>query len=66
MKQSFLEKLQIKWIKNLALGNIQIRDDLYTLQVTNNKRKLIYDKNNKLIGSIPYIISEIKEILNKN
>ena len=52
------------WIKNLSHGNIKIRNDLYTLQVTNNKIKLIYD-NNKLINSIPYIINFDKEIINK-
>jgi hypothetical protein len=39
-------------------------NQLYTLKVTNNKRKLIYD-NNKLINTIPYIIDENKDILNK-
>jgi len=52
-KQSILEKFQTKWIKNLTFGNIEIRQDLYTLQVTNNKRKLIYDINNKLTSTIP-------------
>ncbi len=65
IKQSFLEKFQTKWIKNLSLGNIQIRNDLYTLQVTSNKRKLVYDNNNKLIRSVPYIINKNKEIINK-
>jgi len=38
---------------------------MYTLQVTDNKRKLIYDNNNKLIGTTPYIINDNKEIINK-
>jgi hypothetical protein len=63
-KQSILEKIQSKWIKNILDGHIEIRNDLYTLQVTNNKRKLIYDINNKLIKTIPYIINENKEIIN--
>ena len=63
-KQSILEKFQYKWIKNFSDGNIEIRNDLYTLQVTNNKRKLIYDENNKLINTQPYIINEKKEIIN--
>nr|AWB36251.1 hypothetical protein [Lactarius sp. (in: basidiomycete fungi)] len=62
-KESFLEKMQIKWIKNLTDANIEIRNDLYTLQVTNNKRNLIYDEDNKLIDTSPYIINENKEIL---
>jgi hypothetical protein len=43
---------------------MSILNEVYTLQVTNNKRKLIYENNN-LIGTIPYIINEEKEILNK-
>jgi hypothetical protein len=35
------------------------------LQVTDNKRKLIYNENNKLIRTEPYIINENKEIINK-
>jgi hypothetical protein len=38
---------------------------MYTIKVTENKRKLIY-KNGKLIGTQPFIIDERKEILNKN
>jgi hypothetical protein len=35
------------------------------LKVTDNKRKLIYDENNKLIDTTPYIINSEKEIINK-
>jgi hypothetical protein len=63
-KESFLKRIQTKWRKNLSEGNISILNEIYTLQVTNNKRKLIYE-NNKLIDTIPYIINEEKEILNK-
>jgi len=37
-KQSFIEKFKTKWIENLSDGNISIRNDLYTLKVTENKR----------------------------
>jgi len=63
-KDSFLKRIQTKWRRNLSEGNMSILNEVYTLQVTNNKRKLIYE-NNKLIGTIPYIINEEKEILNK-
>jgi hypothetical protein len=63
-KQSVLEKIQTKWIKNIHDGKIKIRDDLYTLQMTNNKRELKFDSNLKLIYSIPYIINSNKEIIN--
>jgi hypothetical protein len=37
---------------------------VYTLQVTSNKRKLIYE-NGILVGTEPYVINVNKEILNK-
>ena len=64
-KESFLQKIQTKWIKNLSKGNIEVRNDSYRMQITDNKRKLIYNENNKLITTTPYIINENKEILNK-
>jgi hypothetical protein len=64
-KQTWLEKLQTKWIKNISSGNISVINQLYTLQVTSCKRKLIYDENNKLIGTVPYVINENKQIINK-
>jgi hypothetical protein len=36
------------------------------LKVTENKRKLIFDENNKLIDTLPFIINEDKEIVNKD
>jgi hypothetical protein len=48
-KESTLQKLQIKWRKFLNEGHIQILEQMYTLKVTDNKRKLIYNENNKLI-----------------
>jgi len=63
-KQSFLAKIQTKWRKNLSAGNISVLNEVYTLQVTSNKRKLIYE-NGLLVGTVPYIINSNKEILNK-
>jgi hypothetical protein len=63
-KDAFLEKNQTKWKKHIEEGNISVINQLYTLQVTDNKRKLIYNENNKLIGSNPYIINK-DEIINK-
>ena len=63
-KDYILQKLQTKWIRNLELGNISVIEQLYTLKTTKNKRQLIYNENNKLIGTVPYIINN-KEIINK-
>jgi hypothetical protein len=35
---------------------------LYTLKITDNKRELIYDKNNKLIGTKSYKIDNNKKL----
>jgi hypothetical protein len=48
----------VKMTKFLNEGHIEVLDQMYTLQVTENKRKLIYDENSKLISSIPYIINK--------
>ena len=51
-KNSKLEVLQDKWYKDLTSGTITIKDQLYTLKVTGNKRELIYQEN-KLVGTKP-------------
>jgi len=51
--------------KFLNEGHIEVIDQLYTLKITDNKRKLIYNENGKLISTKPYIINSDKEILNK-
>lgn len=57
MKDKLLTKTQNKWFRNLNKAQIQILEQVYTLQVTNNKRELIYNKNNKLIKTNPYVIN---------
>ena len=64
VKESFLEKFQNKWKTFLDKGHIEVLNQMYTLKVTENKRRLIY-QNGKLINTEPYIINENKEILNK-
>jgi len=66
-KDSFIEKYQTKWTRNLSEGyiNINILNQLYTLKVTENKRQLIYNKNGKLIGTKAYKIDESKDIRTK-
>ena len=62
-KDSKIEAKQEKWYKNISSGNISIKEQIYTLKVTGNKRVLIYD-NNKLIDTKPIIINKDKEIIN--
>ena len=49
-KDSKIEANQEKWYKDISSGNISIKDQIYTLKVTGNKRDLIYD-NDKLIDN---------------
>jgi len=60
-KNTFLKKVQTKWFKNLSEGHIKVLDQLYTIKVTENKRKLIFNNNNKLIGTKPFKIDNDKE-----
>ena len=53
-----------KWFRDLYEGHIEIKNQIYNLVVTNNKRKLKYF-NNILMDTEPYIIND-KEIINKD
>ena len=46
-------------------GTIKIDELPYSIKYTDNKRKLILDKNNNLISSVPYIIDKNKNIIKK-
>ena len=52
-KDSQLEITQDKWHRDFSAGHITIKSEIYTLKVTDNKRSLIYDNNNKIINTIP-------------
>jgi hypothetical protein len=60
-ENSSLSLNQEKWFKNFSEGNISIKDQLYTLMVTANKRQLIYN-NKQLIDTKPFIIENDKII----
>jgi DNA polymerase type B, organellar and viral len=47
---------QNKWFKNISLANIKILEQTYTLQVTDNKRELIYRDNDILVATKPIIL----------
>jgi hypothetical protein len=48
-------------MRNLSEGEINVLEQVYTLKVTENKRKLIY-KNNKLVGTNAYKIDKRKDL----
>ena len=58
-----LLKNQDKWFKSLSEGNIKILEQLYTLRVTDNKRKLEFNENNNLVKTIPFNISNSGKII---
>jgi hypothetical protein len=61
-KDVFIEKTQTKWFRKLSDGKINLVNEIYTLEVNDNKRELIYNKNNVFIGTKPYKISKDKII----
>ena len=61
IKDKSLSLNQEKWFKDFENSNITIKDQLYTLVPTNNKRQLIYNNNN-LIDTKPFIIENSKII----
>nr|AWX52937.1 hypothetical protein [Lactarius sp. (in: basidiomycete fungi)] len=61
-KDAFLIKHQSKWFRNLGEAQINILEQVYTLKVTENKRRLIYNKNNKLVATKAYKIDKQKEL----
>jgi hypothetical protein len=63
-KDALIVKTQTKWVKNISEGNIKLLDQLYSLKVTENKRRLIYNSYNKFINTIPFRINKSKKIEN--
>jgi len=61
-KDSKIEANQEKWYKDISSGKISIKNQIYTLKVTGNKRQLIYT-NNKLVNTRPILINKEKEII---
>jgi hypothetical protein len=55
-KNSLLKKSQLKLRKFLNKSHIEALEQVYTLQVTDNKIKLIYDNNNRLFKTEAYKI----------
>jgi len=57
IKDKSLEINQEKWYKSLDDSSITIKDQLYNLKVTCNKRQLVYDQNNKLVNTKPILLN---------
>lgn len=64
VKNTKIIKYQPKWFRKLSEAKISILEQPYTLILNDNKRKLIFDKNSKLIKTKPYKINNSKIINN--
>jgi DNA polymerase type B, organellar and viral len=64
IKNFDIKKEHTKWFRNLDEAKISVLEQIYTIKVTENKRKLLYNKNNKLIATKAYKINLNKEIIN--
>lgn len=63
-KNTSITKNQDKWYRRWEEGKIYIRNEIYSLIATDNKRQLIYDSYSKLVATKPYIYIDGK-IINK-
>ena len=54
---------QDKWYKSLSKGEISVKNSIYSLIATENKRKFILDNNNNIISTKPYFINNKKEFI---
>jgi len=62
IRNNSIIKSQDKWYKSIEDSTIIIKNQLYTIQQTDNKRQLIYNTSNKLIASKAYKINISKDI----
>lgn len=62
IKDSLLIRKQEKWFRKLSEAKITILEQLYTLKINENKRRLIFDKNNNFISTENYKITNNKDI----
>ena len=50
-KDQTLKLNHIKWFKSLIEGNITLKDQVYDLQKTSNKREFIFNSDNRAIDT---------------
>ena len=54
---------QTKTFKNLVDANISVKNQLYSLQITDSKREIVFE-NGKFAYTKPYVIDNNKTIIN--
>lgn len=59
---------QVKWIKDLNQGTIDVIEQGYIISANANKRELVYNEDNLMIATKPYVLpymeSERNSIIN--
>jgi hypothetical protein len=58
IKNSKIEVNQEKWYSDISEGIFHVKDEIYTLMVTENKRKLLFDENNVFYDTIPFHLTD--------
>ena len=56
-KDSSKKVYQPKWYRFFDQGYISIKEEVYTLTITTNKRELIYDSNGKFVSTKPFVLN---------
>jgi len=51
-----------KWFRSLTSADIKVKNQVYELSATENKRRFIY-KNNRMVDTVPFVINSSKEIV---
>ena len=57
IKDTTLNLQHIKWFRSLVNSNITLKDQVYELQKTENKRIIIYNNDNVAVSTKPYNIN---------
>lgn len=63
-KDKKLKIPQDKWYKHISKGEINIKQEVYTLMITDNKRKLVFNENNEFVDTLPLTLQDGKIINN--
>jgi len=64
-KNEKMEVEQTKWYRHFDKGYISLKEELYTLRITSNKRELIYDSNGKFVDTKPFELNDGRLIKNE-
>jgi hypothetical protein len=63
VRESALSLNQDKWFRDMGIGQIEIKNQVYSLKATENKRQFIYDKKGIAIDTKPFSINDNRDIV---